>query len=102
MWWKCLRTDDGDDEQRLIDVGGNDMALLGEVDALADDVVTAVFDLLDPVRAVLEGLHLHKVTYRHRICATDASDTEIAFYMAFRIQAIVHPNDVTATCRFDD
>ena len=40
-----LRIVDGDNQQRLIDIGGDDVALLGEIDALADDVVATVLDV---------------------------------------------------------
>ena len=38
---------DGDQQQRLVDVGRNDMALLGEVLRTADDVVAAFADFGD-------------------------------------------------------
>ena len=78
------------------------MALFAEVRGFANDVITPFFDLYDPVRTIRKGLYLYKITYGYGIGATDTTDAEIAFDMAFHIQTIVYPNDVTATRRFDD
>ena len=89
---------DGDDKQRLIDIGSNDMALLGEIDALADDVVAAVVDVDDPPFVIDRD----SVANGHGIRAPYAFDTEVALDLTIKELAIVGEDGVPATCIFYD
>ena len=98
-----LRAADGDDEQSLIDIGSKDMALLGEVDALADDVVATVLDFRYPgswqlavscwqlavgcwLLAVSRGqnIDIDAVAYCHRIGRAYPLDAEIALHLTIK------------------
>ena len=89
---------DGDDEQRLIDIGSDDVALLGEIDALADDVVTAVVDVDYPTFVI----DRHPVADGHGVRAPYAFDTEITLDLTIKELAIVGEDGVPATCIFYD
>ena len=84
----------GDDEKSLVDVGRNDMALLGEVDALADNVVATVVDVGNPTF----GINSHTVAYGYGIGAPDAFDTEITLDLTIKELAIVGKDGVPAPC----
>ena len=91
-----LRAADGDDEQCLIDIGSEDMALLGKVDALADDVVATVLDFGYPgswqlavscwLLAVSRGqnIDIDAVAYCHRIGRAYSLDAEIALHLTIK------------------
>ena len=88
----------GDDEQGLIDVGGQDMTLLGEVDAFTDDVVAAVFDAGYPA-AFAYG---DTVAHGNRIGRADAAEPEVAFYLIIGSQSIVGEDGVPTAGVLDD
>ena len=88
---------DRNKQKRLVNVGGNDMALFSEVDALADDVVAAVLNLHNKIIA-----NLNSVAYGHRIRAPYATQTEIAFYFTINKLAIVRADGVPASCILND
>ena len=73
---------DGDDEKRLVNVGGQNVALLGEVRRLSDDVVAAVANVGDVRYLVLADFHLHPVAYGNGIGAADALEPEVALDFA--------------------
>ena len=75
-----LGIDDCDYQEGLIDVGGQDVALLGEVDALADDVVTAGFG----------------------VGGADALEAEVALDLTINQLAIVGEDGVPAACILND
>ena len=89
-----LRIIDSNDEQSLIDISGNDMTLLGEVDALADNVVATVIDVGNPTF----GINSHTVAYGYGIGTPDAFDTEITLDLTIKELAIVGKDGVPATC----
>ena len=76
-----LRTVNGDDEYRLIDIRRNDMALLGEVLRLADDIVTTIFDSRNKSRTLLIGNQLYTIAHRHRIGTADTLQAKVTFYL---------------------
>ena len=69
------------------------MTLLGEVDALANDVVAAILDFGDPILVV----HRNTVAHGHRIRRANSLDAEIALYLTIKQLAIVRQNGVPAT-----
>ena len=83
-----LRIVDGDDKERLVYVGCDDMALLAEVLRLAYDVVAAVADGSDK-RALLIEDYLHTVAHSHRIGAAYALEAEVALYLTVHVLALV-------------
>ena len=100
-----LRTADGDDEQCLIDVGSEDVALLGEVDALADDVVAAVFDFRYPTSylwSLTTHLYGDAVAHGHRIGRAYSLDAEIALHFTIKELAIVRQDGVPASSILND
>ena len=78
------------------------MALLGEVDAFADDVVLPVLNLRNktsPTPARREwSLDGHAVTYGYRVSATNASQPKISFDFTIKELAIVTEDGVPASC----
>ena len=90
------------------------MALLRQVDALADDVVAAVVDvdnpssLLSPLSTLLFplssllSLDSHAVADSHGVGAPYAFDTEVALNLTVKQLAIVHADGVPAACILDD
>ena len=85
--------DNGDDQQGLVDISREDMALLGEVDAFADDVVLAVGNLRDPAFFI----HSDPVANSNGVSGADSLDTEIALHLTIKELAIVRQNGVPAS-----
>ena len=58
----------------MVDVGSKDMALLGEVDAFADDIVTAIVDGSNERAATSpsRGTDSDPVAYGHRVGRANA------------------------------
>ena len=94
----CLGVDERDDKHSQVDVGGNDVALLGEVAGLADDVVPPVLDGGDESRlAVGAGCYLHHIPHCHGIGAADAPKAEIPLYLTIEKLAIIRADNVPAS-----
>ena len=75
-----MRIVDGDNEQRLIDIGGNNVTLLGEVDALADDVVATVLDFRYPATVT----DTDAVAHCYGIGRAYSLDAEIALHLTIK------------------
>ena len=73
------------------------MALFGEVDAFADDVVATVFNLYD--KAVL---NFHPVANSNWVGASYATQAEVAFNFTIGSQPIVHKDGVPTAGILDD
>ena len=71
---------DGDDQQGLVDVSRQDVALFREVDALADDVVATIGNLGNPP-FIVDG---DTVPDGNRISRADSLDAEIALYLTIK------------------
>jgi len=97
-----LRIVDRHDEQRLIDVGGEYMALLAQVWRLTDDVVAPVLYRGDEGSALLVGDQFHAVAHSHGIGAADALQSEVSLDFAFDKLAIVGLDGVPASCILND
>ena len=93
---------DGNDEQRLIDIGGDDMTLLGEVDALADDIVAAILNLGDEGCTLLVGDNLNTITHSNRVGATDTLQAKVALHLTIKKLVIVCEDGVPAACVLND
>ena len=85
------------------------MALLRQVDTLADDVVAAVVDVDNPPSLLfpftlspLLSLDRHAVADSHGVGAPYAFDAEVALYLAVKQLAIVRADGVPAACILDD
>ena len=89
----------GGHEACQIDVGGNDVTLLGEVGRTTYDIVAAVVNLGDEgIGAVVRGPELHDVAHGHGICAAYAPEAEVAFHLARKELAVVRTDVVPAPC----
>ena len=88
-----LRVGHGDHQEGLIHIGGDDMTLLGEVDALADDVVAAVLDRRDKA-----PIKLYPVAHGHRVSRANALQSEITLYLTIKQLAIVCLDGVPTAC----
>ena len=88
-----LRTSYGNDQQRLVDIGSEDMALLREVDGLTDDVVLTILNFRNPVAFT----HSDTVAHSHRISRADSLDAEIALYLTIKELVIVRTDGVPAS-----
>jgi len=92
-----LRVGHSDHQEGLIYIGRNDMALLGEVDALADDVVAAILDRRDKA-----PIKLYPVAHGHRVSRANALQSEISLYLTIKQLAIVCLDGVPTACVFYD
>lgn len=72
----------GDDKESLIEIAGDDAALLREVRGTADDIVLTVIDSRDESLSFLVDDDLHAVTYGHGVRGADAFEPELAFHLA--------------------
>ena len=102
-----LRTGHGDNQESLIDVSGQDMTLLRQVDALADDVVAAIVDIGNPADPLLTSPRRgrgkrYTVANRHGIGTPDAFYPEVSLHLTVKQLAIVRADGVPATCILDD
>ena len=97
-----LRMAHGDDKEHLVDIGGNDVALLGEVLRLAHNVVAPVLDGGDECRTLLIERYLDPVAHSHRIGAAYTLETEVSLNLAFDRLAIVSAHGVPAAGVLDD
>ena len=93
-----LRTYYGNDQQSLIDIGSQYMALLGEVDAFANDIVLAVLNLRNPVAFT----HSDAIAHGHWIGRADSLDAEITLHLTIKELAIVRQDGVPASCILND
>ena len=73
---------DGDDKCEPVDICRQDMRLLAQICAAADDVVASGQDRGYPVRTVGLQLNRHIVADCHGIGGTDTGDAQIALDMA--------------------
>ena len=73
------------------------MALLGEIDALADDIVAAVFYLCDETIT-----SFHAVAHGNRIRAPDAAQPEIALYLTIDSWSVVRQDGVPTASILND
>ena len=92
-----LRPVDRDDEQGLVDVGGDDVTLLREVGRLADDVVAAVADGGNESRSLGVLDYLHAVADGHGIGAPDAFQPEVSLYLAVHHPPVIRLDGVPAS-----
>ena len=99
---RSLRLGDRDDQESLIDVSRQDMALLGEVDAFADDVVAAVLYLGDKGSALGIELDVNPVADGHGIGTPYAAQTEVTLDFAIDSQSIVREDGVPTAGILDD
>ena len=90
---------DRDHQHCLIDIGGNDMTLLGEIGRLADDIVAAVGNVGDKGSALVVGHNSDMVTHCHWIGAADALEAEVALYLTIdKLATVVGLDGVPASC----
>lgn len=85
-------------QHALVEVGGKDMRLFGQVGRTSDDVILPVFDFIDESRAFLIQYDLHVVAYRHRIGATDTFQTEVTFDFTFNVCSFVGLYQIPTPC----
>ena len=100
-----LGVDNGNHEDSLIDIGRNDVTLLGEVDALADDVVAAILNLGDegdPLAASSRRDDDDPVAYGYGIRAADALQAEVTLDLTINQLAIVRKDGVPTACILND
>ena len=87
-------------QKGLVHIRCNDMALLGEVDAFADDIVTAIVDGSDERTATRpsRATDSDPVAYGHRVGRANALQAEISLYLTIKQLAIVRPDGVPTAC----
>ena len=90
-----FRIVDSDNEESLIDIGGNDVTLLGEVGRLTDDIVLrrSSIAVIHPFRRLCAP---HPVANRHRIGATDTFQAEVSLHLIIDSLAIVQARRCTS------
>ena len=92
---------DGNYQHALVEVGCQDMRLLGQVRGTADDVVLAVFYLADEGGACGVENDVHAVAHGYGIGAAYAFQAEITFYLALYALSLVGLDKVPAAGVFD-
>ena len=93
----------GGHQEGLVDVGGEDVALFGEVGSFADDVVAAWVDGGDESEFALAVVaQRHAISHRHGVGGADAFEAEIAFDAAFDELPFIGAHKITASGVFDD
>ena len=60
------------------------MALLGEIDTLADNVIATILNLRDKGSSLLIGNDHHTVADSNGVRATDTPQTEVSFYLTIK------------------
>ena len=95
-----LRIIDCNNEESLVYIGRNDMALLTQVLRLAYDIVASVFDSADEGGALLVTNNLNAVAHSHGVCAAYALQSEVAFNLAFHNVAVIGLHGVPASSVF--
>lgn len=97
-----FRVSHRDDQYGLVDVGGNDVALLTKIGGTPYDIVTALLDIGDEGGALSIGQDGNPVAYGHGIGTPDVGQSEPAFYLRFDGLPIVGEDGVPAARIFDD
>jgi len=64
---RCLWSRSCDDEQRLIEIGGDDLRFLREVDRFADDVILSRVDVRDVAFTLILECVVYMIAGRNRI-----------------------------------
>lgn len=96
------REAEGGDEAELVDIGGDNVGLLGELGGAAYDAVAAVGDIGDQASAVVEELERDVVADGDRVGLLAAADTEIATETAVERDTIVGQDSIPTTCCSDN
>ena len=78
----------------LVYIGSQYMALLAQVDTLANDIILAILDFCYPVALA----HRHTVTHSHRIGAAYTLQAKVTLYLTINQLAIVCQDGVPAAC----
>ena len=97
-----LRVADGGHQECLVDVCGDDVALLGEVGCLADDVVSPLLDAGDECGALWVEEYLDVVSHCHGVGAAYAFEPEVPLDLAGYVLPGCCAHDVPASCVLDD
>ena len=100
---------DGDDEEAPIDIGGDNVWLLGEVGRFADDVVFPIIQLYDQALSCLlnVGIHFlrderHLIANGYGVCRANATNAEVAFDLALKDLSRIRFYGVTVSSISDD
>ena len=86
-----------DEQESLVYVGRDDVALLREVLRLANDVVATVSDGRDEGRALLVAHYLDPVAHSDRVCAAYPFQPEVSLYLALHRSTVIRAHGVPAT-----
>lgn len=86
------------DEAEQVDIGGDDVSLLGEFGGTTDDVVVAVGDVGNHARAVVEELERDAVADGYGVGLFAATETVVATETAVESSAVVGEDAIPATC----
>ena len=81
----------------MVNVGCQDMALLGEIGSLPDDVVFPVVNLADEGCSFCIDDNFHPVAYGDRISATDAFESEVPLYLTFDVLSVIGVDKIPAS-----
>lgn len=92
----------GDEQQALVQVRGQDMALLGEVGGTADDVILALFDFVDEGCALRIADDLYAVAHGYGVGTADAFQPEVTLHFALHAAPVVGLDQVPAAGILDD
>ena len=97
---------DSHHQQCLVDIGGEDVALFGEVGGFADDVVAALVNFCDKGglacgQFVARYRNGDSISHGHRIGRTNAAQAEVTLDAAGHYAPIVCAHFVMAACVAD-
>ena len=86
---RCLWSRGGDDEQRLIEVGGDDLRFLRQVDRFADDVILARVDVRDVAFTLILESVVYMITGGNRIGSRTTFEPNFSAHLTYNGLSVV-------------
>ena len=85
----CLWTRGGDDKQRLIEVGGDDLRFLRQVDRFADDVILAWVDVRDVAFTLILECVVYMIAGGNRIGGRTSFEPDFSSHLTYNGLSVV-------------
>ena len=88
-------------EGSLVHIGRDDVALLGEVGSLADDIIATLVNLGNKSRLAVVLLDGYAIAHGNGVGGADASQAKVALHLAFYDATVVGAHLVKIACVLD-
>src|SRR5690606_5359210 len=96
-WWRGQ----SDDQTGLIQVGPDDLGLLGEIDGFADNIIPTSLQLPDDGTFLIRlHIKMNPITYCNRVCCFNSFGPEFTFDTAIVFPAVLPQYLIPAACGF--